>query len=73
MEFTFLWSFDILEIKYKQQCDTVISRSIVLSEVTKEIMFDKQVLETMGVGLELPITSNIDNVGAIQLSITHSL
>jgi hypothetical protein len=41
------------------------SEYIVLSEVTKEIMFVKQVLETMGIGLKLPITVKIDNVGAI--------
>jgi hypothetical protein len=46
---------------------------IALSEVTKEIMFVKQVLETIGIGLKLPITVKIDNVGAIYLSNNHSL
>jgi hypothetical protein len=46
---------------------------IALSEVTKEIMFVKQVLETMGIGLKLPITVKIDNVGAVYLSNNHSL
>jgi hypothetical protein len=46
---------------------------IALSEVTKEIMFVKQVLETMGMGLKLPITVRIDNVGAIYSSNNHSL
>jgi hypothetical protein len=46
---------------------------IALSEVTKEIMLIKQVLETMGIGLKSPITVKIDNVGAIYLSNNHSL
>jgi hypothetical protein len=46
---------------------------MALSRVTKEIMFVKQVLETMGVGLKLPITVKIDNIGAIYLSNNHSL
>jgi hypothetical protein len=36
-------------------------------------MFVKQVLETMGVGLKLPITVKIDKVGAIYLIKNHSL
>jgi hypothetical protein len=36
-------------------------------------MFAKQVLETMVIGLKLPITVNIDNVRAIYLSNNHSL
>jgi hypothetical protein len=36
-----------------------------LSEVTKEVMFVKQVLETMGINLVLPILVKVDNVGAI--------
>ena len=39
-----------------------------LSEVTKEIIFVKQVLETMGINLVLPILVKVDNVGAIYLS-----
>jgi hypothetical protein len=46
---------------------------IALSEVTKEIMFVKQVIETMGIGLKLPITVKIYNVGAIYLSNNYSL
>jgi Reverse transcriptase (RNA-dependent DNA polymerase) len=44
-----------------------------LSEVTKEIMFVKQVLETMGINLVLPILVKVDNVGAIYLSNNYSL
>jgi hypothetical protein len=36
-------------------------------------MFVKQVLETIGIGLKIPITVKIDNVGAIYLSNNHSL
>ena len=39
-----------------------------LSEVTKEIILVKQVLETMGINLVLPILVKVDNVGAIYLS-----
>jgi hypothetical protein len=46
---------------------------IALSEITKEIMFVKQVLETMGIGMRLPIIVRIDNVGAIYLSNNYSL
>jgi hypothetical protein len=44
-----------------------------LSEVTKEIMFIKQVLESMGINLTLPILVKVDNVGAIYLSNNFSL
>jgi hypothetical protein len=39
-----------------------------LSEVTKEVMSAKQVLETMGIKLNLPIQIKVDNVGEIYLS-----
>jgi hypothetical protein len=39
-----------------------------LSEVTKEVMFVKQVLESMGIEIKLPILIKVDNVGAIYLS-----
>jgi hypothetical protein len=41
---------------------------IALSEITKEIMFVKEVLETMGIGMKLPTIVQIDNVGAIYLA-----
>ena len=46
---------------------------VALSEVTKEIMFVKQVLETMGIMIKLPILVKVDNVGAIYLSNNFSL
>lgn len=44
-----------------------------LSEVTKEIIFVKQVLETMGIIIRLPILVKVDNIGAIYLSNNFSL
>jgi hypothetical protein len=44
-----------------------------LSEVTKEVIFAKQVLETMGIKLNLPIKIKVDNVGAIYLAKNFSL
>jgi hypothetical protein len=46
---------------------------VALSAITKEVMFVKQVLETMGIKLNLPILVKVDNVGAIYLSNNHSL
>jgi hypothetical protein len=46
---------------------------VALSEITKEIMFVKQVLETMNIKIKLPITVRVDNVGAIYLSNNFSL
>jgi hypothetical protein len=44
-----------------------------LSEVTKEVIFAKLVLETMGIKLNLPIKIKVDNVGAIHLAKNFSL
>jgi hypothetical protein len=67
MKFIFLWSTNILEIKVKLQRNHVVNRSskhcIVRSSKIKNAV--KQVLETMEVGLNLPITLKIDNVGEI--------
>ena len=41
---------------------------MVLSEVVKELKFIVQLLQTMNVEAELPITVHVDNVGAIWLS-----
>ena len=41
---------------------------MVLSEVVKEIKFIVQLLHTMNIEVELPITVSVDNVGAIWLS-----
>jgi hypothetical protein len=46
---------------------------VAFSEITKEFMFVKQVYETMGIKLNLPILVKVDNVGAIYLSNNHSL
>jgi len=43
-----------------------------MSEVAKEIMFVKQVLDSMGINLELPIKVRVDNVGAIYLAKNYS-
>ena len=41
---------------------------IALSEVVKELKFIVQLLETMKIQVEFPITVFVDNVGAIWLS-----
>jgi hypothetical protein len=48
------------------------SEYVALSENTKEVIFVKQSLETMGIGVKLPTIINVDNVGAIYLSNNHS-
>jgi hypothetical protein len=44
-----------------------------LSEVTEEIRFIKNVLESMGIVLTLPIKVKVDNIGAIYLSNNFSM
>jgi hypothetical protein len=44
-----------------------------LSEVTKEVISAKQVLETMGIKFKLPIKIKVDNIGAIYLAKNFSL
>ena len=41
---------------------------MALSEVVKELKFIVQLLQTMNIAVELPITVHVDNVGAIWLS-----
>ena len=41
---------------------------MALSEVVKELKFIVQLLQTMNIEVELPITVYVDNVGAIWLS-----
>ena len=41
---------------------------MALSEVVKELKFIVQLLQTMNIEVELPITDHVDNVGAIWLS-----
>ena len=54
-----------------QKCVTLSSseaESIALSEAVKEIMFVLQLLENIEIPVKLPITVNVDNVGAIFMS-----
>jgi hypothetical protein len=46
---------------------------VALSKVTKENLFLKQVLETMGIMYSLPFSVKVDNVGAIHFSNNFSL
>jgi hypothetical protein len=46
---------------------------VAYSEITKEVMFVKQVLENLGIKLNLPILIKVDNVSAIYLINNHSL
>jgi hypothetical protein len=45
---------------------------VSLSELAKEVLFVKQVLDSMGLELEYPITIQTDNVGAIYLAKNHT-
>ena len=47
---------------------TTEAEYMALSEVVKELKFIVQLLQTMNIEVELPITVHIDNVGAIWLS-----
>ena len=47
---------------------TTEAEYIALSEVVKELKFIVQLLQTMNIEVELPITVHVDNVGAIWLS-----
>ena len=47
---------------------TTESENMALSEVVKELKFIVQLLQTMNIEVELPITVHVDNVGAIWLS-----
>jgi hypothetical protein len=44
-----------------------------ISEVAKEILFTKQLLDTIGIEIELPIIIRVDNVGAIFLANNFSV
>ena len=41
---------------------------VAISEVVREIIFIKQILEFVGVSIEYPILVNVDNLGAIYLA-----
>ena len=47
---------------------TTEAEYMALSEVVKELKFIVQLLQTMNIEVELPITMHVDNVGAIWLS-----
>ena len=47
---------------------TTEAEYMALSEVVKELQFIVQLLQTMNIEVELPITVHVDNVGAIWLS-----
>ena len=47
---------------------TTKAENMALSEVVKELKFIVQLLQTMNIEVELPITVHVDNVGAIWLS-----
>ena len=47
---------------------TTEAECMALSEVVKELKFIVQLLQTMNIEVELPITVHVDNVGAIWLS-----
>ena len=47
---------------------TTEAEYMALSEVLKELKFIVQLLQTMNVEVQLPITVHVDNVGAIWLS-----
>ena len=47
---------------------TTEAEYMALSEVEKELKFIVQLLQTMNIEVELPITMHVDNVGAIWLS-----
>ena len=47
---------------------TTETQYMALSQVVKELKFIVQLLQTMNITVELPITVHVDNVGAIWLS-----
>ena len=51
---------------------TTEAEYMALSEVVKELKFIVQLLQTMNIEVELPITVYVDNVGAIWLSNNHT-
>jgi hypothetical protein len=66
-----LWRTVAWKSKSGNKCDTLLSNEadyFALAEETKEVMFVKQVLESMVRDLKLPILIKVDKVGAIYLS-----
>ena len=58
--------------KSKSQRSVTLSSSeaeyVALSEATKEIKFVYQLLQSIGIDIELPITVKVENIGAIFMS-----
>ena len=46
---------------------------VAISELVKEILFAKQILQDFGITLELPIKIYVDNIGAIQMMRNNSV
>ena len=59
-----------LEKQRDEKCYAINNRAeyMTLSEVVKELKFIVQLLQTMNIDVELPITVHVDHVGAIWLS-----
>ena len=51
---------------------TTEAEYMALSEVVKELKFIAQLLQTMNIEVELPITVHVDNVGELWLSNNHT-
>jgi hypothetical protein len=58
--------------KSKSQKSVTLSSSeaeyVAISEVTKDVMFIKQILEFIGETIKLPIVIKVDNIGAIYMA-----
>ena len=52
---------------------TTEAEYMALSQVVKELKFIVQLVQTMNIEVELPITVHVDNVGAIWLSNNHTI
>ena len=50
---------------------TTEAEYMALSEVVKELKFIVQLLQTMNITVELPITVHVDNIGAYGYQITE--
>ena len=66
----FLWNTSCLENKGMKSVvlSTTEAEYMALSEVVKELKVIVQLLHTMNIAVELPITVHVNNVGAIWLS-----
>ena len=62
-----MWILNCLEKQRDEKC-CAINKYMALSEVVKEQKFIVQLLQTMNIEVEIPITVYVNNVGAIWLS-----